>query len=246
MRVVLIVEYDGTDYCGWQCQPNGLSVQEVMENCFFEATGEKTVLTASGRTDSGVHALGQVVHFDTALEQPAESFKHVFNAVLPPDIKVRQSFEVAKNFHARYSAKKKTYVYRTYISPIELPLKRRFAAQIFGKIDMDKMLSAKKLIEGTHDFAAFCASGSSAKSTIRTVFSIDIERRGDDIDFYVSGNGFLYNMVRIIVGTLLAVGYGKISESDVANAISFGERKNLGKTMPACGLTLCRVEYSEI
>lgn len=243
MRVVLVIEYDGTNYCGWQVQPNGVSVQQVMENAFKTATGEEIKLVASGRTDSGVHALGQVAHFDTNSSQPAESFLHIFNSVLPNDIKVKSSVEVGSDFHARYSAKRKKYVYSAYIDRFDRPLKDRYSARISTMPDLEKMNKAKSLIVGEHDFSAFCSANASNKTSVRTVYDINISVENENLTFTVTGNGFLYNMVRIMVGALIGVGLDNISLSDISSALNGGNRNLLGKTMPARGLTLVSVEY---
>lgn len=243
MRVVLKIEYDGTDYCGWQIQPNGVTVQETIERAFFNATGEKIRLFASGRTDSGVHAQGQIAHFDTNLSQPAESFKHILNAVLPSDIKITDSFKAKDGFHARFSAKRKTYRYSAYVSQIDRPLLSRYSARVNGGFDVEKMKLGAKLIEGEHDFKCFCSADSSVSNTVRTIYSLDVVSSGETVSFTVTGNGFIYNMVRIIVGTLFGIGYGKISLSDLENALTGGCRELVGKTMPPNGLCLVDVEY---
>ena len=243
MRVALIIEYDGTAYCGWQVQPNGITVQEVIETAYFNLFNERISLVASGRTDSGVHALGQVAHFDTALSVPAQSFCFALNAVLPPDIRILKSFETAKDFHARYSAKRKKYAYSAYIDRFDRPLKDRYAVRISPGLDIEKVKRGATLLVGTHDFASFCSSGSSVKTTVRTIYDIDVKTNGNDIKIEVCGNGFLYNMVRIIVGTLFSLGYGKIGEDDIKSALEKNGRDLLGKTMPARGLTLVSVDY---
>ena len=243
MRIALVIEYDGTNYSGWQIQPNGKTVQEVIENAYFTATGEEIKLVASGRTDAGVHAVGQVAHFDTKLSQPEKSFMHILNNVLPEDIKVRDSFEVDENFHARYSAKRKTYAYSAYIDGFDRPLSRLYSARLNKMPDIEKMQSAKNLLIGEHDFKCFSSSNSSVKTTVRTIYDLQISIENNRLTFTVTGNGFLYNMVRIIVGALIEVGYGRLTESEILSALSGGGRNLLGKTMPACGLTLLSVEY---
>ncbi len=245
MRVCLVVEYDGTNYVGWQVQPNGISVQQVIEETFKNVFGEEIKLVASGRTDSGVHATAQHAHFDTNLTIDASRICYGLNSKLPKDIKIVKSFEVAQDFHARYNTKNKTYKYSVYTSEIERPLFERFAVRVNLGLNVDKMREGARLIEGEHDFISFCASGSSVKSTVRTVYKIDILTDDEKIDFVVEGNGFLYNMVRIIVGTLLELGYGKIGLEDISNALSGKNRSALGKTMPAKGLCLVAVRYLE-
>ena len=243
MRILLTIEYDGTDYCGWQIQPNGKTVEEEIETALFRLTGEKISVTGSGRTDSGVHAAGQAAHFDTQSKIPSERFSYALNSLLPKDIRIVSSVEVPQTFHARFSAKKKTYRYSMYVSNTEKPLKERYAAEIYPLPDIEKMKNICGLLIGEHDFKCFSASGSEVKSTIRTVYSAEITSNGEDIAFIVSGNGFLYNMVRIMAGTLLSAGYGKLSEADILTALTSGDRTKAGKTMEAKGLCLMKVEY---
>ncbi len=244
MIVKLTVSYDGTNYCGWQVQPNKTTVQEVIENALFTLTGEKIKVIGSGRTDAGVHAEGQVAHFKREKENiPPEKFALALNIILPDDVKIVKSERADDDFSARRSAKRKTYVYRTYVSTAILPLKDRYAVQLEKQPNVSAMKECAKLIEGEHDFKAFCSSGTSVKTTVRTVYSINIEERGNEIIFSVTGNGFLYNMVRIIVGTLLAVGRGKIGKKEVEDMLKTGKRALGGKTIPAKGLTLLSVEY---
>ena len=243
MRVRLVIEYDGTNYVGWQVQPNGVSVQQVIEQTFERVYGEKINLVGSGRTDSGVHALGQVAHFDTQLNIPAQSFSHGLNGKLPDDIKILSSVEASVDFHARFTAKRKTYRYNIYVSNFIKPLSERYAVRVNPGLNVEKMINGAKLIEGEHDFVSFCASGSAVKNTVRRVDKIEVIVKGNEISFLVTGSGFLYNMVRIIVGTLLALGYEKITENHVISALNGKNREVLGKTMPAKGLTLMSVEY---
>ena len=243
MRIKLLVSYDGTNYCGWQVQPNGITVQEVIEKAIFCTTGEMVRVTGSGRTDAGVHAQGQIAHFDTLSTIPPQKFYKAINVHLPSDIRILSSEQADDNFHACLNAKKKTYAYSFYFSETELPLKERYAVKADRTPDFEKMKRAAEILVGEHDFKGFCASGSGAKTTVRTVYGIDINADQNDFIILVSGNGFLYNMVRIIAGTLLAVGYGEITEEDVKTALSKGERINKVKTLPAKALCLMKVEY---
>ena len=243
MRILLTISYDGTDFCGYQVQPNKRTVERELNSAIFKVTGENVKSIASGRTDSGVHAIGQKVHFDTNSKIPPKNFKDALNSVLPSDVRVIKSQKVSDDFNARYSAKEKTYVYSLYTGEVESPLKSRYKTFIKGSLDIAKMKEAVKVMEGTHDFKCFLASGSSVKDTVRTIYSIKITKRGSDIDIKVSGNGFLYNMVRIIVGTLVGVSYGKITTQDIKTALLTGERKKVGKTMPPQGLCLYSVSY---
>ena len=243
MRIKLVISYDGTNYCGYQIQPNGLSIQEVLESAIEKATGEKITVTASGRTDAGVHAKGQVCHFDTTSTIPPERFYKAINPHLPGDIKVLSSSLVSDEFNARKSAKKKTYAYSFYISETELPLKERYFCHLDREIDFDKMEKAKRLFVGEHDFKAFCSVGSSVKTTVRTIYSVEIKKGDNEFSVYITGSGFLYNMVRIIAGALIDIGYSRLTEEDIVKALESGKRDILGKTLPAKGLTLIGVNY---
>ena len=243
MRYVMKIAYDGTDYAGWQRQKNGVSIQETLEKAIETASGEKVVATASGRTDAGVHAEAQVVHFDADSAVPAEKFYKAINPFLPKDIKVISSCQVDCDFNARKSAKRKTYRYKFYFSEVDLPLKDRYAVKLSEEPDFEKIKNACALFVGEHDFKAFSSSGSSVKTTVRTVYSIDVERQNGGFSILITGNGFLYNMVRIISGVLLDVGYGKKTSEDILLAFETRKREVLGKTLPAKGLTLVGVEY---
>lgn len=243
MRIKLVISYDGTDFCGWQRQKNGISIQQTVEEAVFCLTQEKVTVTASGRTDAGVHAEGQVAHFDTNSSIPPEKFAKALNVFLPNTVKVLSSELVKNDFHSVKSAKKKTYVYRFYISDIVLPLKERYATKVFGDINVKKMQKAGKLIEGEHDFKCFSATGSNAKTTVRTVYSVTVEKNGIDLTVSVCGNGFLYNMVRIIAGTLIKIGKGELDEDNIKKAFLTGDRKLLGATIPAKGLCLLKADY---
>lgn len=244
MRIKLGLSYDGTDFCGWQRQKNGYSVQQAVEEAIFKLTGENVSVIGSGRTDAGVHAAGQVAHFDTDSAIPPEKFFKALNVFLPNGVKAITSERAADNFNARSHAKKKTYEYSMYVSDVELPLKERYFSRVYGDIDVNKMRAAAKLIEGEHDFKAFSATGGSVKTTVRTIYAISVEQADNEIKIRLTGNGFLYNMVRIIAGTLLHAGKGEIAERDIVNALSTGERTLLGETLPAKGLCLVNVEYT--
>ena len=244
MRIKLVISYDGTNYHGWQKQKNGISIQEALEKAIELATGEACQTTASGRTDAGVHASGQVVHFDTNSTIPPEKFYRAVNPHLPSDIKVLSSCLVVDNFNARKSAKRKTYKYSCYFSEVELPLRERYAVRLEEEPDYKLMEEGAKLFIGEHDFKAFSATGSSASTTIRTIYSLDIVKEKDAFSILVTGSGFLYNMVRIIAGALLDIGYGKLNEKDIIKAFESRERRVLGKTLPPKGLTLIEVEYN--
>lgn len=243
MRYVLKVCYDGTNYCGWQVQKNGITVQSELLRAAEEAFGEEVTITASGRTDAGVHAAGQVCHMDMAKAVPPERVAAALNTRLPKDISVLSSAAAPAGFDANRSAKKKTYIYSVYFSDCRNPLKDRYAVQIQGSADIEKMREAASLFVGVHDFKAYCASGSSVKTTVREIFSIEVSERDGLVNFAVCGGGFLYNMVRTMAGTVLGYAGGKIMREDILNSLEKGDRKLVGKTMPAYGLTLYSVDY---
>lgn len=243
MRYAFIVTYDGTNFGGWQIQNNARTVQAELESVAQEVFGAPVKMTGSGRTDAGVHAEGQVCHFDVETDIPAEKIATCFNLRLPDDVRVIASAQ-AEGFDAT-KGKQKTYRYTFYYSSCELPLLTRYAVRVRRLPDLSVMNAAARLYEGRHDYKAFCAAGSSAKTSERTVLSAHIERTDypDRIqfDFFVTGEGFLYNMVRIMAGELYEVGCGK--QCEIENAFLSGRRDLLGKTMPAKGLTLVGVQY---
>ncbi len=243
-NIKITVSYDGTSYCGWQAQKNGQSIQQEIERALYELTGENIKIIGSGRTDAGVHANGQVANFLTASSIPAKNFAKALNTHLPYDIRIGYSEQVDLSFNARKSAKKKTYSYKFYYGESENALLYRYATYIKDKPDMERFRRAGFLMQGEKDFKCFMASGSSVKSTVRTVYSVDVIERDNLVEVLVCGNGFLYNMVRSMVGTMLKFAYGKIDESDIKKMFSSGDRKIVGKTMEAKGLTLKSVEYN--
>ena len=250
MRYGLKIAYDGMDYAGWQRQKNAVSVQEKLEEAVYLALGERVNITASGRTDAGVHAVGQVCHFDLQSTVPPEKMPDCLNRFLPNDIRAVDGFYAGEEFDSNRSAKKKTYRYSLYVSAREMPLKERYATRIENAKELAVLQSVAKLFEGEHDFKAFCASGSSVKTTVRTVYSVRVEEGESygsrDINIFVTGNGFLYNMVRTMVGELLDLADGRRTEESLLSAYQTGERGLLGKTMPAKGLTLMQVEYDNL
>lgn len=244
MRVKLIIEYEGTQYAGWQRQTNGVSVQEMLERAFYEASGEKAVMHGAGRTDAGVHAEAQVAHFDTHCTIPPNKISYAMNMLLPPDIRVKQSAEVSEDFHARFSAKAKTYRYTFYNHTHASAIYRNTTTHMHGRLDLPAMKAAAGFIRGTHDFASFCASGSDVKETTRTIHRLEITSQEPFIFIDVTGSGFLYNMVRIIAGTLIDVGMKKISPEYVKEIVNGKDRKLASPTAPARGLTLKEVHYT--
>jgi len=246
MRIILTVSYDGTLYNGWQIQKNGETVQGVLEKVLFNITGEKIKVTGSGRTDAGVHAEAQVCHFDTEKTNiPPEKYKFCLNTHLPSDIRILKSELADDSFHARFSAKRKTYIYNMYISDVILPLKDRYALRI-DNCDIEIMQETAKKFLGKHNFAAFSATGSLVVNCERELFDINIENcnNNKDIKIIITGNGFLYNMVRIISGTLLGVSQGRINTDNIDKALNSGNRNFAGKTLEAKGLVLKKVEYT--
>ena len=242
-RVGLVVAYDGTKYSGWQTQPNGITIQGVLNDTLSELLGEKIETIGASRTDAGVHALGNVAVFDTESRIPGEKFSYALNQRLPEDIRIQLSEEVEPDFHPRYCDSEKTYEYRILNRRFPVPTERLYSYFYHYKLDVDKMKEATSYLIGRHDFASFCGSGAQVKTTIRTVTSMDVWRDGDMVTIRISGTGFLYNMVRILVGTLLFVSEGKIDPADLPAIIESGERIRAGKTAPPQGLYLNRVEY---
>ena len=239
----MTVEYDGTNYAGWQRQANALAVQQVIEEKLEKLTGERVVIHGASRTDAGVHALGQSAHFDTESRIPGEKFSYALNALLPHDIRVRRSEDAPQDFHARFSTKGKRYRYLFYDAPHAGALNRNTHAHSIYPLDDGRMREEARSLIGTHDFAAFAASGSVVKDTVRTIWRADVTRDGHDVMLIVEGNGFLYNMVRIIAGTLRDIGSGKLMPGALRRAIDSGSRLDLGVTAPAHGLTLMEVFY---
>ena len=254
MRYRAVVSYYGKHYVGWQRQLNGPSVQEALEKALSDTFGTPTQATASGRTDAGVHAEGQVVHFDADTAIPPEKIPFAVNTALPRDISMLSCEPVPDDFNARFSAKRKTYRYNIYVSRHRRPMLEGTHAHIVVPLDLAAMRECADVIEGEHDFKCFEASGSAVKSTVRTVYSVRLEADGDvrggilsegTLGIYVTGKGFLYNMVRIIAGTLIYAGQGKLTAADVRRVLATGDRTLAGKTMPPEGLTLVSVEYGE-
>ncbi len=248
MRYALKISYDGTNFAGWQRQKNAPSVQETLEAALKTAFGKEIKATASGRTDAGVHAAGQVCHFDDdTLTIPAEKLPDALNRFLPSSVRVLEGWNADEGFDSNRSAKRKTYCYSLYEAFREMPLKERYAVRVERLPSLEILRKYARLFEGEHDFKAFCASGSSVKTTVRTVYSVKIEESysfgGRDIKIFVTGNGFLYNMVRTLVGELLDLCENRKTAESLERAFITGARELLGKTMPAKGLTLMRVEY---
>lgn len=242
-RVLLTIEYDGSAYCGWQRQLNGPSVQQKVEEALFKVTGERIGIIGASRTDAGVHALGQRAHFDMESAIPADKVPFALNTRLPRDIRVTAGREVDGRFHARFDAAGKEYGYLIYNRRHPSALLRDLSAHVSVRLDESAMERACRHLPGTHDFAAFQAAGGTAKTTIRRIDSVSVGRQGDEIRLVIYGTAFLYNMVRIIAGTLIYVGQGRLPEDVFARAIETGDRLQLGPTAPPQGLCLNRVDY---
>lgn len=242
-NVKLIIEYDGTNYHGWQSQLNAKTVQETVERAIHGLTGEKININGSSRTDQGVHAYGQVANFFTESNIPHDRFSYALNRLLPEDIIIRKSEEVCMDFHARYCTKGKKYRYLIYNSSFPSAIFRNRSYHVSHNLDMDNMKKAIPYFKGMHDFSAFKATGSSVKTSIRTIFDVNLSRVEDNIWFEVSGDGFLYNMVRIMVGTLVDVGMGRIKAEEIPDIIESCDRKRAGRTAPPQGLYLVEVYY---
>lgn len=242
-NIRLTIEYDGKDFNGWQKQPNKLNIQGEIERAIEEITGEKVDLIASGRTDAGVHALAQMANFKTNSNLPIEKYPIALNTKLKKSIRIQKAEEVEEDFHSRYHCKQKTYRYVINNSEQGSSIYRNLEYFVPNKLNVEKMQEAVKYFEGEHDFKAFKASGTSSKSSVRTIYKTKVEKQGDRIVIELTGNGFLYNMVRIIAGTLVEVGLGKIEPNEIPEIIEKGERARAGKTLPPQGLYLVKVEY---
>lgn len=243
-NIKLVIEYDGRGFNGWQKQPNKLNIQGEIENAIFQITGEKVDLIASGRTDAGVHSLGQTANFKTNSNIPIEKMAIAINSKLKRSIRIQNAGEVEERFHSRYSVKSKRYRYTINNSEFGSAIYRDMEYHFPIKLDIDKMKKAAKYFEGEHDFKAFKASGTSSKSSVRKIYKAEvIKAENNRIYIELTGNGFLYNMVRIIAGTLVDVGTGKILPEEIPEIIEAGERIRAGKTLPPNGLCLMEVIY---
>ncbi len=244
-RILLTVSYDGTAYAGWQWQDNAVSVQQRLEEALVKLIGATVRVTGASRTDAGVHALGQRAHFDTASRIPPEKYPFALNTCLPPDIRVLDGREVPGSFHARFDAMGKRYTYRIHNAPHASALYRNVTAHVPYRLDVERMREALGALLGTHDFAAFEASGGTAKTTVRTLTEASLTQEGPLLTLTVCGNAFLYNMVRIIAGTMLDIGMGRKPPDAFQEALETRNRLSLGITAPACGLELTKVFYPD-
>ena len=247
MRIKATVAYDGTNFSGYQSQPNMRTVQSDIDKALRKMHKDDTIHSvASGRTDAGVHALGQVIHFDTPLSLTEESWVTALNVLLPKDIRILTAQQVSVEFHARYSAKGKTYQYRWSRKPIHSPFERNYSVHL-GKWnpDIERMKEGAVRLLGTHDFTSFCSAKTATSSKVRTIRSLEIVEEGHELVLTIEGDGFLYNMVRTIAGVLYAVGIGWDEPRDVTEILQARDRKRAGKTAPAHGLYLMSVTYNQ-
>lgn len=242
-NIKLTIEYDGKDFNGWQKQPQKLNIQGEIERAIEEVTGEKVELIASGRTDAGVHALGQVANFKTNTTIATSKIPIALNTKLKKSIRILKAEEVEERFHSRYHCKQKTYRYIIRNSENGTAIYRNLEYHYPQKLDVVAMQEAAQYFVGEHDFKGFKASGTSSKSSVRTIYQAKVIQKDDRIIIELTGNGFLYNMVRIIAGTLIDVGTGKIQPKEIPQIISSKDRTKAGKTLPAYGLYLVNVEY---
>ena len=242
-NIKLTIEYDGKDFNGWQKQPTKLNIQGEIERAIEEITGEEVELNASGRTDAGVHALSQVANFKTNSNIPVEKIPIALNTKLKKSIRIKDAEEVDERFHSRYNCKQKTYRYIINNGKNASAIYRNLEYFIPEKLDVEAMKKAIVYFEGEHDFKGFKASGTSSKSSVRKIYKTSISQDGDRIIIELTGNGFLYNMVRIISGTLVEVGLGKIKPEEISEIIESKDRTRAGKTLPPSGLYLVKVEY---
>lgn len=243
MRILIRVSYDGTAYSGWQIQPNATTVEGTLRQAVCSLFGADIELIGASRTDAGVHALGNVAVFDVDTRIPAPKIAYALNVRLPDDIRVWQSIQVEDGWHPRHNDCVKIYEYSIYNDTFENPKKRLYSHFYYGNLDVDMMREAAAYFIGEHDFSAFCSAGSQVADKVRTIYSLDVIHDGREIVLRVKGNGFLYNMVRIIAGTLIKAGTGDIRPQDIPGIIESRDRQLAGPTAPARGLTLVDIDY---
>lgn len=244
-RVKLTVAYDGTNYCGWQVQPNGITIEEMLNRHLTELLKEPVKVIGASRTDAGVHAMGNVAVFDTNARMPAEKISYALNTRLPEDIRIQESCEVAQDFHPRFCRTVKTYEYCILNRRFPDPVKRLYSLFYYYPLDVEKMRQAASYLVGEHDFKSLCTHKDEVENTVRTIYSVDIRKEEDMICIRICGNGFLYNMVRIIVGTLLRVGSGYYEADYMKTLLETKDRQAAGETAPPHGLTLLKIEYPD-
>lgn len=242
-RIRITVAYDGTNYHGWQLQENGITIEAELNRCLSELLEEEIQVIGASRTDSGVHAMGNVAVFDTESKMPGGKFAYALNQRLPEDIRIQRSEEVSAHWHPRRCESIKTYEYRIYRAEFAMPIKRLYSYFFYRPLDVTRMREAAACLEGEHDFKSFCQTGAQVESTVRTLYALQVEEQGADLVIRVRGNGFLYNMVRIIAGTLIEVGQGKREPESMWDVLGAGDRAAAGPTAPAHGLTLVKYEF---
>lgn len=242
-RIMLTVAYDGTNYHGWQVQPNGETIEGVLNRCLSELMREDIEVIGASRTDSGVHAMGNIAVFDTQSRIPPEKIAYALNARLPEDIKIQDSKEIDINFHPRHCDSRKTYEYRIYNATFPMPTQRLYSYFTYVPLNVERMREAASYFVGTHDFKSFCSVDTQVENTVRQIESVEVLKSDNQIVIRVVGRGFLYNMVRIMAGTLMEVGRGNLSSQDIERILEAKDRAAAGPTAPACGLTLIRYEF---
>lgn len=242
-RVKLVVAYDGTNYHGWQVQDNGITIEEVLNRTISELVQEDIKVIGASRTDAGVHACGNVAVFDTESRIPGDKFSFALNQRLPEDIRIQKSCEVDADFHPRYADTVKTYEYNILNRRFELPTKRLYAAFCYYPMDIERMNQAAAYLVGEHDFKSFCSAGAQVQTTVRTIYAVNVTKQDDMVHIRITGNGFLYNMVRIIAGTLMQVGTGLMEPEQVKEILEARDRSKAGPTAVAKGLTLVEIRY---
>lgn len=242
-RVRLTVAYDGTNYHGWQIQDNGNTIEAELNRALSDLFGEQIQVIGASRTDAGVHAMGNVAVFDTESPMSPSKVSYALNQRLPEDIRVQKSEEVPGDWHPRHCESRKTYEYRIYRGDFPMPMKRLYSHFVYCPLDVNKMREAAAYLEGKHDFKSFCQAGAQVESTVRLLYLVLVEEQGADLVIRVCGSGFLYNMVRIIVGTLLEVGQGKRAPESMLEILAARDRSSAGPTAPARGLTLVRYDF---
>ena len=242
-RMKLVVAYDGTAYNGWQVQPGVKTIEGELNRCLSELLGEEIQVIGASRTDSGVHALCNVAVFDTDTRIPGEKISYALNQRLPEDIRIQESAEVEADFHPRHCDSRKTYEYRILNAPFALPTKRLYSHFTYVPLDVAKMQEGARYLVGEHDFKSFCSAAAVVETTVRTITDLQVEKEGNEIVIRVTGTGVLYNMVRIIAGTLMEVGRGSYAPEDVQDILEAKDRQAAGPTAPACGLTLVKYQF---
>ena len=242
-RVKLVVAYDGTNYHGWQVQDNGITIEEVLNQTISELVQEDIKVIGASRTDAGVHACGNVAVFDTESRIPGDKFSFALNQRLPEDIRIQESCEVDVDFHPRYADTVKTYEYNILNRRFELPSKRLYAAFCYYPMDIERMNQAAAYLVGEHDFKSFCSAGAQVQTTVRTIYAVNVTKEDDMVHIRITGNGFLYNMVRIIAGTLIQVGTGLMESEQMKEILEARDRSKAGPTAVAKGLTLVEIRY---